>query len=173
MSAEETETTIRQYLDALLSGGDFASFFADVSERPVGRQEQTPLPGPDQEAELKKLDARLAAAQKTVPPVDAELAKWEESVKGNQPEWTVLTCTVEEISNGGQRYLPQKDGSFVGLGYAPTDGLTRAFENVKALMAAGADVSARASNGETALSIARREHDKRIIELLKQSGAHE
>jgi steroid delta-isomerase-like uncharacterized protein len=29
MSVEETERTIRAYLDALLSGGDFASYFAD------------------------------------------------------------------------------------------------------------------------------------------------
>lgn len=29
MSVEETESTVREYLDALLSGGDFASFFAD------------------------------------------------------------------------------------------------------------------------------------------------
>ena len=29
MSLEETETTVRQYLDALLTGGDFAAFFAD------------------------------------------------------------------------------------------------------------------------------------------------
>lgn len=29
MSLEETESTIRQYLDALLNGGDFAAFFAD------------------------------------------------------------------------------------------------------------------------------------------------
>jgi steroid delta-isomerase-like uncharacterized protein len=29
MSLEETETTVRQYLDALLNGGDFAAFFDD------------------------------------------------------------------------------------------------------------------------------------------------
>jgi steroid delta-isomerase-like uncharacterized protein len=29
MSVENTESTIREYLDALLTGGDFASFFAD------------------------------------------------------------------------------------------------------------------------------------------------
>ena len=29
MSVEETERTIREYLDALLSGGDFAAYFAD------------------------------------------------------------------------------------------------------------------------------------------------
>lgn len=29
MSVEQTERTVREYLNALLSGGDFASFFAD------------------------------------------------------------------------------------------------------------------------------------------------
>jgi steroid delta-isomerase-like uncharacterized protein len=29
MSSEETERTVRQYVDALLNGGDFASYFAD------------------------------------------------------------------------------------------------------------------------------------------------
>src|SRR6187551_832456 len=29
MSTQETEQTIRDYLDALLNGGDFAAFFAD------------------------------------------------------------------------------------------------------------------------------------------------
>ena len=29
MSVEETERVLREYVDALLSGGDFASFFAD------------------------------------------------------------------------------------------------------------------------------------------------
>jgi len=46
MAVEETESTIRQYLDALLSGGDFASFFADdivwttmeTGERVQGRE---------------------------------------------------------------------------------------------------------------------------------------
>src|SRR5438477_9530339 len=32
----------------------------------------------------------------------------------------VVRPTVEEISTGGQRYLPQTDGSFIALGYAPT-----------------------------------------------------
>jgi hypothetical protein len=29
MSVEQTERTVREYLDALLGGGDFASFFAE------------------------------------------------------------------------------------------------------------------------------------------------
>jgi mono/diheme cytochrome c family protein len=49
-----------------------------------------------------------------------KMAKWEESVKKDQPEWTVLRPTVDDISTGGERYLPMKDASFLELGYAPT-----------------------------------------------------
>jgi hypothetical protein len=56
----------------------------------------------------------------TNPDWEQRLAKWEESVKKDPPEWIVLRPTVEDISTGGQRYLPQPDGSFVAQGYAPT-----------------------------------------------------
>ncbi|PYU95147.1 MAG: hypothetical protein DMG25_05140 [Acidobacteria bacterium] len=46
--------------------------------------------------------------------------RWEEQVKQGQPEWTVVRPTVEDISTGGQKYLPMKDGSFLAQGYAPT-----------------------------------------------------
>lgn len=39
----------------------FAAFFADVKEKAVGRQEQTPMPTPEQAAELARLDAEIAA----------------------------------------------------------------------------------------------------------------
>jgi hypothetical protein len=48
------------------------------------------------------------------------MAAWERSVKDNQPEWTVVRPVVDDISTGGERYLPMKDGSFLELGYAPT-----------------------------------------------------
>jgi mono/diheme cytochrome c family protein len=48
------------------------------------------------------------------------MARWEESAKENQPAWTVLHPTVDDISTGGERYLPMKDASFLELGYAPT-----------------------------------------------------
>ena len=47
------------------------------------------------------------------------MAKWEEQVKQGQPEWTVIRPTVDDISTGGQKYFPQKDGSFLCQGYAP------------------------------------------------------
>jgi mono/diheme cytochrome c family protein len=49
----------------------------------------------------------------------SRMTHWEEQVKPNQPEWTVLRPTVDDISTGGERYLPMKDGSFLALGYAP------------------------------------------------------
>jgi mono/diheme cytochrome c family protein len=48
------------------------------------------------------------------------MAKWEEQVAQNQPEWTVVQPEVDRISDGGQKYFPQKDGSFLAQGYAPT-----------------------------------------------------
>src|SRR5205823_123433 len=36
------------------------------------------------------------------------------------PEWSVVRPEVDDISTGGQRYLPQEDGSLLAQGYAPT-----------------------------------------------------
>jgi hypothetical protein len=48
------------------------------------------------------------------------MAAWEASVKDNQPTWIVVRPEVDEISTGGQKYLPLEDGSFLAQGYAPT-----------------------------------------------------
>jgi mono/diheme cytochrome c family protein len=45
---------------------------------------------------------------------------WEETVKTDQPEWVVLRPEVHPESDGGQKYLPLADGSFLAQGYAPT-----------------------------------------------------
>lgn len=50
----------------------------------------------------------------------ARMAKWEDSVAHNQPEWQVVRPEVDDISTGGQRYIPQEDGSLLAQGYAPT-----------------------------------------------------
>ncbi len=47
-------------------------------------------------------------------------AAWEKTVVSNQPEWSVIQPVVDDISNGGQKYLPLPDGSFLAQGYAPT-----------------------------------------------------
>lgn len=48
------------------------------------------------------------------------LSAWEEWVRDDQPRWTILRPEVDDISTGGQKYLPMPDGSFLCQGYAPT-----------------------------------------------------
>jgi len=61
-----------------------------------------------------------AKLQEQKPDWPERMAAWEEQAKNNQPEWTILRPDVDDISNGGQKYLPLKDGSFLAQGYAPT-----------------------------------------------------
>jgi hypothetical protein len=84
--------------------------------------------------QMREIEARL---RHTTPDWEERMAQWEESVKSNQPDWTVLRPSVEDISTDGQRYLPQADGSFLALGYAPTKHtarfwLTNDLQNVSA-----------------------------------------
>ena len=65
----------------------------------------------------REIEARL---QEQKPDWLAQMNAWEGSVKSNQPNWLIVQPEVEDISTGGARYLPQKDGSFLQLGYAPT-----------------------------------------------------
>lgn len=62
----------------------FASFFADLKERAVGRQEQTALPSPEQAAQLQKLDEQLTPLQKVLntstPELEAARAEWERTI---------------------------------------------------------------------------------------------
>ncbi|HVV70079.1 MAG TPA: PSD1 and planctomycete cytochrome C domain-containing protein, partial [Verrucomicrobiae bacterium] len=74
--------------------------------------------------QIRELEAGL---RHRTPDWEQRMAKWEESVEREQPEWTVLRPEVEDISTGGQRYLPQADGSFLALGYAPTKHTARFF----------------------------------------------
>ena len=71
----------------------------------------------DLSREMKEIEANL---QHVTPDWEERMAKWEDSVKNDQPEWIVLKPTVEDISTGGQRYLSRDDGSFLAQGYAPT-----------------------------------------------------
>ncbi len=48
------------------------------------------------------------------------MARWEASVKSDQPEWQVIRPEVDDISTGGQKYALMPDGSFLAAGYAPT-----------------------------------------------------
>jgi mono/diheme cytochrome c family protein len=56
------------------------AFFADVREEPISRQQQTPMPTPQQEARLKRLDGELAVAEKV-------LAQREAILAASQSQW--------------------------------------------------------------------------------------
>jgi hypothetical protein len=60
------------------------------------------------------------ALKERTPQWQERMAEWEEKAKEEQPQWVVLNPKVEEISTGGQKYIPLKDNSFLALGYAPT-----------------------------------------------------
>jgi hypothetical protein len=68
----------------------FAAVFADVKESAVGRQEQTPMPSPEQAVRLRQLEADLATLQRTLDTPTAELdaaqAEWEKAAKAKPPE---------------------------------------------------------------------------------------
>ncbi|MBM3797649.1 MAG: DUF1549 domain-containing protein [Acidobacteria bacterium] len=48
------------------------------------------------------------------------MARWEAQAKANQPDWVPLEIAAEDISTGGQKYLPMGDASMLAQGYAPT-----------------------------------------------------
>ncbi len=61
-----------------------------------------------------------ASLQRKYPDWQSRMDAWETVVKKDNQEWTVLRPEVDRISDGGQKYLPMPDGSFLALGYAPT-----------------------------------------------------
>ncbi len=80
----------------------------------------TPAEMIKRERVAREIQEAEAALRHTTSDWEERMQKWEDQVKDNQPTWTVIKPTVEEISTGGERYLPQEDGSFLALGYAPT-----------------------------------------------------
>jgi hypothetical protein len=77
-------------------------------------------------AELTKRDEIIrrtaeieAQIQRRNPDWRERMAAWEDALSP-QSQWRTLELTVDDISTGGERELPMKDGSMLALGYAPT-----------------------------------------------------
>ena len=77
---------------------------------------------PDQQMRVANISREIsdleAGLRHRTPDWEERMARWEESVATNQPTWTVLRPVVEDITTGGQKFLPQPDGSFLAQGYA-------------------------------------------------------
>ncbi|MGI8603577.1 MAG: PSD1 and planctomycete cytochrome C domain-containing protein [Verrucomicrobiales bacterium] len=62
-----------------------------------------------------------AGLRELAPDFRQRISAWADELKKRvEPRWHTLQGEFEHNSTGGQRYLPQKDGSFVAAGYAPT-----------------------------------------------------
>ena len=92
----------------------FAAFFADIKEKDVGRQDQTPIFSPEQSAQLAKFDEQIAALRnvldKQTPELDAAQAEWEKTALAPAYQWTTLT-PVEAKSEKGATLKIQEDGT--------------------------------------------------------------
>ncbi|HJT34277.1 MAG TPA: DUF1549 domain-containing protein, partial [Pirellulales bacterium] len=99
-----------------------AAFFADVSERAVGRQEQTPLPTAAQAAEIKRLDGEIAQAradyEKPLSELAAAQAAWEQELRDRKLAWTTLAVQASG-SPGGATFKTLDDGSILASGTNP------------------------------------------------------
>jgi hypothetical protein len=98
----------------------FAAFFADVQEKAVGRQDQTPLPAAGQEPELKRLDAevirRKAAAEKAVRESEEAKKAWE--VARSQRDGLRQTVPTAEQQKELKRLYTEVDRLKVAAGKA-------------------------------------------------------
>ncbi|HWB08052.1 MAG TPA: PSD1 and planctomycete cytochrome C domain-containing protein [Pirellulales bacterium] len=66
---------------------------------------------------IRQIEAELKSGR---PDWAERMRQWEAAVRGNPPNWVVVEPAVDEISTGGQKYLPLPDGSLLAQGYAPT-----------------------------------------------------
>src|SRR5262249_10879749 len=88
------------------------AFFADIQEKAVGRQDQTLLPSPAQAAALQKLDAQLAALQKTLatptPALEQAQTAWEQSLRGKPIRGLPPNVAAILAVEPGKRTAPQQ-----------------------------------------------------------------
>ena len=96
---------------------------------------------PDQQMRVANISREIsdleAGLRHRTPDWEERMARWEKSVTTNQPTWTVIRPVVEDITTGGQKFLPQPDGSFLAQGYAvgksgPHFWLTNELQNITA-----------------------------------------
>jgi hypothetical protein len=60
-----------------------------------------------------------ASLQHRNPDWQSRMTKWEEQVNRDEPAWSVVRPTVDELSASGQKYLPMEDGSLLAQGDPP------------------------------------------------------
>ncbi len=95
----------------------FAYLNNDHESQPVFYAPAEQIKRADLLSQIADEDAKL---REQLPDWEARLADWEDQLAEPATKWTVIQPVVEDISTGGQRYLPQRDGSFITAGFQPT-----------------------------------------------------
>jgi hypothetical protein len=102
-----------------MSQEEYYRFFAYLNN---DHESQRVVYTPEQQMKVADIRRQVrdveAGLRHKTPDWEARMAKWEESVKNNQPAWSVTALTP--LGDADQRYFPQKDGSYLAQGYAPT-----------------------------------------------------
>lgn len=110
---------------------DYYKMFAFLNN---AHESSTVVYAPEQLARIEKIrrDIRqIESGLKEKTPYWLErMAKWEESVATNQPDWQVVNCT--NSGNNGERFYYYSDGSIRAASYAPTK-WTAQFKGTNAL----------------------------------------
>ncbi len=94
----------------------FAFINSDHEARPVVYSPEQQMKVSDLRRAMSEIEADL---KHRTPDWEKQMAAWEESVKGNQPEWLVMT-NLDQEGDKAQRYEVKNDGSLLACGYAPT-----------------------------------------------------
>ena len=68
---------------------------------------------------LRRIDEIEADLKRRNPDWRERMAQWQQQATG-QSEWVLLRPQVDDISTGGQKFVPLEDGSMLAGGFAPT-----------------------------------------------------
>jgi hypothetical protein len=88
---------------------------------------------PVQRAEWKRTHELIQEIEDRLPSENPDwaerMAAWEETVRNDQPEWTIVRPQLD--ASGDQKHYLQDDGSILAAGYAPTTTVTKFAVEVK------------------------------------------
>ncbi len=100
------------------------SFFADVKENAIARQDETPMPDAAEAEQQKQLDDQIAAVRKTLDTQTAELdraqAEWEKTASEQATDWIVLHPASAATQSGSPLKILD-DGSVLAVGGTAAD----------------------------------------------------
>ncbi len=97
---------------------------------------------PEEEAQRQSIFRRVDAIENGLrerhPKWRQRMAEWEAQAQVDSTEWVVVHPKIVEVSSGGQRFLPQEDGSLLAQGYSPVKNqpefiVTTDVENIAAI----------------------------------------